>query len=219
MSSTPFSQALRERTQESHSSSESSGFMVELCRGTATKEDFAALVSQHYFIYQAIESVAAQLVDDEVAGEFIDQRLNRLPKLEADLRYLLGDNWREQITPLPSTARYVDRILQSASWGGLFVAHHYTRYLGDLSGGLIIGKLVRKEYGLDEGGVSFYDFDEIENPKAFKESYRAALDSADWSDEEQERIIDEVLLAYHFNNEVFADLDTTQPHGLVLSHA
>ncbi len=217
MSSIAFSQALRERTQGSHSSSEGADFIVDLCKGAGSKEDYAALVAQHYFIYEALESVASQLADDPIAGDFIDDRLTRLPSIEADLSYLLGPSWREQITPLPTTQRYVQRIRAAAASGGFFVAHHYTRYLGDLSGGLIIGKLMCREYGFEGEGVSFYRFDQIDNPKAFKESYRQALDSADWTDEEQELIIDEVLLAYQLNTDLFRDLSDAKSRGLVLS--
>ena len=40
----------------------------------------------------------------------------------------------------------------------------------------------------------------------FKEVYREQLDAAPWDAAEQERVIDEVLLAYRFNTELFEDL-------------
>jgi heme oxygenase len=206
----PFSQALRERTWTSHASSEGADFMSDLMSGKGTRDDYIALVAQHYFIYEALEQAAARMADDEVAARFITPGLTRLPAIEADLAFLLGDDWRAQIEPLPTTRRYVDRIHAVSDWPGGFIAHHYTRYLGDLSGGQVIRTLMQRQFGFETNGVGFYLFDQIANPKAFKETYRVQLDSVDWSIEERERVIDEVLTAYRFNTELFVDLATAK---------
>ena len=202
----PFSQALRERTWTSHASSEGADFMSDLMSGKGTRDDYIALVAQHYFIYEALEQAAAAMANDEVAARFITPGLTRLPAIEADLEFLLGDDWAEQIEPLPTTRRYVDRIHEVSDWPGGFIAHHYTRYLGDLSGGQVIRTLMQRQFGFETNGVGFYLFDEIANPKAFKETYRDELDAVDWSEDERERVIAEVLVAYRFNTELFVDL-------------
>ena len=207
----PFSQALRERTWASHGESEGAGFMSDLMQGKGTKDDYIALVVQHYFIYEALEAAEAGFVGDAVASAFITPRLTRLPAIEADLEFLLGDDWRDQIVPLPTTQRYVDRInAVAATWNGGFIAHHYTRYLGDLSGGQHIRRLMQRHFGFETNGVGFYFFDEIASPKDFKNTYRDELDAVDWSAEERERVIDEVLIAYRFNTELFEDLSAAK---------
>lgn len=208
MSVIPFSQALRERTRSGHSASEGASFMDDLMTGAGSRDDYVALVAQHYFIYEALETAAAEFAGDPVAAAFITPQLTRLPALEADLAFLLGDDWRALISPVPTTTRYVDRIHEVAAegWAGGFIAHHYTRYLGDLSGGQIIRTLMQRQFGFETNGVGFYLFDEIAKPKEFKETYREQLDSVEWSDDERERVIDEVMLAYSFNTELFHDL-------------
>ncbi len=207
----PFSTALRERSAQSHSQSETSGFMSELLKGEGSREDYIALVVQHYFIYEALEAAAERMRQDPVASVFITDKLTRLPALEADLEFLIGPDWRDQVTPLATTQRYVDRINQvGATWAGGFVAHHYTRYLGDLSGGLFIGKVMQRRFGFETNGVGFYLFDDIADPRAFKDVYREQLDAAPWDEAEQARVIDEVLLAYRFNTELFEELDRTR---------
>lgn len=202
-----FSTALRERSSGAHSGSEGAGFMSDLMTGDGTREDYIALVAQHWFIYEALEGAAERMRRDPVASVFITEKLTRLPALAADLEFLIGPDWRERIAPLPTTSRYVERINQvGATWPGGFVAHHYTRYLGDLSGGLFIGKLMQRRFGFDTNGVGFYIFDEIADPKAFKDVYRDQLDAAPWDDAEKERVIDEVLVAYQFNTDLFEDL-------------
>ncbi|MFT4211074.1 MAG: biliverdin-producing heme oxygenase [Microbacterium sp.] len=203
----PFSTALRERSAGAHSGSEGAGFMSDLIKGDGTREDYVALVAQHWFIYAALEAAAERMKADPVASVFITDRLTRLPALEADLEFLIGPDWRERITPLPTTQRYVERIDQvGATWSGGFIAHHYTRYLGDLSGGQFIGRLMARQFGFDTNGIGFYLFADIADPKAFKEVYREQLDAAPWDEAEKERVIDEVLLAYRFNTELFEDL-------------
>ena len=203
----PFSQALRERTWSGHSDSEGAGFMTDLMSGRGTRDDYVALVAQHWFIYAAIESAAEAMKDDPIATLFITPKLTRLPAIEEDLRFLLGDDWRSRIEPLPTTQRYVARLNEvAATWNGGFIAHHYTRYLGDLSGGQIIRTLMQRRFGFETNGVGFYLFDEIAKPKEFKEHYRTQLDAVDWDDAERDRVIDEVLVAYRFNTELFLDL-------------
>ncbi|WP_374313995.1 heme oxygenase (biliverdin-producing) [Microbacterium sp.] len=203
----PFSTALRERSSRAHSSSEHSGFMADLMKGEGTRDDYVALVAQHWFIYEALERTAEQMRNDPVAAVFISDKLTRLPALESDLEFLVGPDWRETIVALPTTRAYVDRINDvGATWAGGFVAHHYTRYLGDLSGGQFIGRLMARRFGFDTNGIGFYLFEDIADSKAFKEVYRDQLDAAPWDAAEQERVIDEVLLAYRFNTELFDDL-------------
>lgn len=206
----PFSHALRERTWSSHGDSEGATFMSDLMSGKGTREDYVALVVQHFFIYEALEAVEKEMADDAIAGRFITPRLTRLPALEADLRFLIGHDWREQCTPLPTTQRYVDRIKEVAGWSGGFVAHHYTRYLGDLSGGQHIYKVMQKRFGFDTNGIGFYLFDEIASPKDFKDTYRDELDAVGWDETERERVIDEVLVAYRLNTELFHDLSAAK---------
>jgi heme oxygenase len=203
----PFSQALRERTSAGHASSEGADFMGDLMTGKGSKADYVALVAQHFFIYEALESAADRMRADAVAAPFISDKLTRLPAIVQDLEFLIGPDWREQITPLPTTARYVARINEvGAIWPGGFVAHHYTRYLGDLSGGQIIRTLMQRQFGFDTNGVGFYLFGDIAKPREFKDTYREQLDAVPWDDDEQARVIEEVMVAYRFNTDLFRDL-------------
>jgi len=204
----PFSQALRERTWSSHGESEGAGFMHDLMTGKGTRADYIALVVQHYFVYEALEATGAIFAHDPVAAPFLSARLSRMTALESDLAFLMGPQWRDRIVPLPTTQRYIDRIreVQDQGWAGGYIAHHYTRYLGDLSGGQAIRRLMQRQFGFETNGVGFYLFDEIGDPKQFKETYRAQLDATGWDDDERERVIDEVLLAYRLNTALFEDL-------------
>ena len=81
MSVIPFSQALRERTWSSHGDSEGAGFMTDLMRGKGSREDYIALVVQHYFVYQALERAAETFRDDAQVAPFLSPALTRMPAL------------------------------------------------------------------------------------------------------------------------------------------
>ena len=83
--------------------------ITELLPGKRSKDDYIAFTGQLYFIYDALEAVAETLKTDAVATAFISPKLTRLPALEADLAFLVGDDRRESVTPLPATTRYVAR--------------------------------------------------------------------------------------------------------------
>ena len=212
----PFSTLLRQRSSGAHSASEGEGFMSGLLKGEGTRDDYVSLVAQHYFIYRALEAAADRMAGDPIAAPFISERLTRLPALEADLEFLIGPDWADSIRPLPTTKRYVARIEEVGStWPGGFIAHHYTRYLGDLSGGIFIGRVMQRRFGFETNGVGFYVFDDIADPRAFKDVYREQLDAVPWDDDERERVVDEVLRAYQFNTDLFQDLERARTEASV----
>lgn len=188
--------------------------MSDLISGRRTRDDYIALVAQHYFIYAALESAAERLAHDEVVARFVSPSLLRTPALELDLEFLIGSDWRDSISPLPTTSRYVERIHHvAATWPGGFVAHHYTRYLGDLSGGRIICRVMQRQFGFETNGVGFYLFESIADPRSFKDRYRQELDSVGWSEKESDRVVDEVMTAYRFNTDLFAELAARGGNG------
>lgn len=178
--------------------------------GGLSREGVGAQAAQHYLMYEAIEG-AAEHLRDRLGDDFhfwIPQ-LHRLPSIEDDLRFWWGDGWRDRIAATPGIREYVDRIRAVAFDSvPLYVAHQYTRYLADLSGGQAIGRLVREAYGLGDGpGARFYEFREIEDPIAFKADYRLLLDLEGFSEDDIVRMESEVREAYRLNNLAFADLE------------
>jgi len=204
-----FSAALKAATWVDHEAAELSPFMEALVQGDVTREGYAALLAQQLYAYRILEDAAVTMADDPVAGRFVFEELRRVPALESDLAVLLGEEWEERIAPSDATAAYCDRLREvCSSWAGGFVAHHYTRYLGDLSGGQFIGRVVRRVLQIDErSGAAFYDFPGVPDPKAFKEEYRDRLDAAPWDDVERRRIIEEIRLAYRCNTAVLVGLE------------
>lgn len=206
---TRFSDVIRTATFSDHETAAMSDSMTALFHRELPIEAYTSLVAQHYFAYVPLEAAADALAEHPVAGAFVTEALRRVPSLEADLEVLVGPDWRTSITASPATQAYVDRLLEvCVDHPEKFVAHHYTRYMGDLSGGQMIGRIARELYELEPGaGAAFYEFPDLGDLAEFKEQYRVALDDAEWTDEERASLLDEVVVAYRLNTEVFTDLD------------
>ncbi|MET9961495.1 biliverdin-producing heme oxygenase [Streptomyces sp. NPDC006326] len=209
-----FSTAIRVASHEQHTEAETSTFMSDLLGGRLGVDAYARYTEQLWFVYRALEDGAGSLRDDPVAGPFIRPELMRLAEIERDLAHLRGPGWREGLRALPATEAYAARVAQcAATWPGGYVAHHYTRYLGDLSGGQIIRDKAERTWGFARkgDGVRFYVFADIANPAAFKRSYRELLDAIAADDLEKQRIIEECKRAFEYNGAVFRELGREFP--------
>ncbi|MFG2646629.1 heme oxygenase (biliverdin-producing) [Streptomyces sp. NPDC048436] len=213
----PFSTVIRTASHEQHTEAETSTFMGDLLGGRLGVEAYARYTEQLWFVYRALEEGAAALRDDPVAGPFIRPELMRVAELERDLTHLRGAGWQSSARPLPATSAYATRVAHCArEWPGGYVAHHYTRYLGDLSGGQIIRGKAEQTWGFARkgDGVRFYVFEQIANPAAFKRGYRELLDGLGEvvpDDLERQRIVDECRGAFALNTRVFRELGDEFP--------
>lgn len=199
---------IRAGSRSEHEAAESSAFIERLLGGRASRDEYAAYVRRLAEVYRALESVGRELADDRMAGAVVDPLLDREDALAADLDHWAGPRWRDTPLDSPATDAYVSRIRESAAeWSGLYVAHLYTRYLGDLSGGQAIGRVVARTYDPPEGmGVAFYEFAGIRKPKPYKDAYRARLDALDVGAVDKQRIVSEVKHAFRLNEAIFAEL-------------
>ncbi|MEU5997254.1 biliverdin-producing heme oxygenase [Streptomyces sp. NPDC047197] len=213
----PFSTVIRTASHEQHTEAETSTFMGDLLGGRLGVDAYARYTEQLWFVYRALEEGAEALKHDPVAGPFIQPELLRVAELERDLTHLRGAGWKSAAAPLPATAAYAARVAECAQeWPGGYVAHHYTRYLGDLSGGQIIRGKAEQTWGFARkgDGVRFYVFEGISNPAAFKRGYRELLDGLGEvvPDElERQRIVDECKRAFALNTGVFRELGDEFP--------
>ncbi|WP_329339847.1 biliverdin-producing heme oxygenase [Streptomyces sp. NBC_00663] len=209
-----FSTVIRTASHEQHVEAETSSFMSDLLGGRLGVDAYARYTEQLWFVYEALEAGADRLASDPVTGPFIQPELYRLGALERDLEHLRGPGWRTGVSALPATRAYANRVRECAErWPAGYVAHHYTRYLGDLSGGQIIRDKAEKTWGFARkgDGVRFYVFEGIANPAAFKRGYRELLDGIRADDLEKQRIVTECKRAFALNTAVFRALGDEFP--------
>ncbi len=200
---------LRVGTKKSHTMAENVGFVKCFLKGVVEKSSYRKLVANFYFIYSAMEEEMEKHRDHPIVSKINFQELNRKHSLEQDLSYYYGGNWREQIQLSSAGEAYVKRIREiSEKQPELLVAHSYTRYLGDLSGGQILKGIAQTAMNMSDGeGVAFYEFEDISDEKAFKAKYRQALDELPVDDEIADHIVDEANAAFAMNMKMFQELE------------
>lgn len=109
-----------------------------------------------------------------------------------DLEYYYGKDRIAELTDFdnatPAVKTYVNALKDAAEKNpALLIAHSYSRYLGDLSGGQILSKRLKKhvlkrdvtDASWDSHhGLEFYNFDHIRSHNEFKNLYRQRLDES-----------------------------------------
>ena len=208
MSISDFSKQLKEGTKKSHTMAENTSFVASFLRGVVDESKYRQLVANFYFIYHALETEVENNKDNPCVGPMRLNGLSRHDALIKDCEYFYGDDWREKIYPTEQTQRYVNRIHEVAKENPeLLIAHHYTRYMGDLSGGQILKGIAQKALGLKEDGLAFYEFPEISDKKGFKESYRRVLDTIiPATQKDVDGIIVEANYAFRLNMYMFEEI-------------
>ena len=196
---------LKEGTKVSHSAAENTKFVSSYLKGVVSKDNYKQLLTNFYYVYRAMEEEIYKL-SDEYTTPLHDKLLDRTNKLETDLRYYYGVMWRDLAKPSKATEEYVKRIQVIAQQTPyLLVAHHYTRYMGDLSGGQILSNITQKSLNLTTEGLKFYEFD-IPNMKEYKDKYRQSLNDLPMSPTQIDMLIDEANYAFKLNMLLFDEL-------------
>ena len=200
---------LREGTKKSHTMAENVGFVKCFLKGVVEPKSYRRLVANLYFVYSAMEEEMEKHKNHPVLSHIYYPVLNRKQSLEQDLHYYFGSNWRREATISEAGAEYVARIREiSQTQPELLVAHSYTRYLGDLSGGQILKKISQRAMNLSDGeGTAFYEFNDIPDEKEFKNKYRQAMDELPVDLATAEQIVDEANAAFGMNMRLFKELE------------
>jgi heme oxygenase len=200
--------AMKEGSAAEHDAAEHSPFMSELLAGRIGATGYSAYLLRLRVVYAALENAVRDRRSDSMVAAVYDPALERLTALDADLDYWLPDGAARDVDS-PAAAAYAQR-LDALSWGGELVAHHYTRYLGDLSGGRGIGKIMDRTFDLRGAGLAFYEFPV--RPKPYKDAYRKRLDELGTDAGEIDRIVGEVKTAFGLNQAIFDELADNISH-------
>lgn len=199
-----FSDTVRADTQEEHEQAERSAFIVSLLGGELDRRAHVELLKALHPVYRELEqNLVGQSAESSVAL-FDDRRLDRTGRIAADLRTYGIDVDHER--PIAASQAYVELVRASAQSPQRLLAHHYTRYLGDMAGGRVIASRLRSEYGIEPDALTYYDFSGLDDVHGYRKAYKEHLDAAPWSQAEQTEFIEESRRAYRANSELFADL-------------
>lgn len=192
------SEALRRRTRDLHVQAERSGVVADIIRGRATLHEYGLLIRNLLPVYETLEKQIARLARSTAIEPIVRSELARSDALRNDLRFLVSDI--SALPVHPAAMHYVDEIMRASSGdGGPLIAHAYTRYLGDLSGGQIVKRLLARSLDLPPQALTFYDFPSIGDIPAFKVDYLASIDRAGAACADFEAVVEEGARAFELN--------------------
>jgi heme oxygenase (biliverdin-producing, ferredoxin) len=193
---------LREATHALHVEAERSGVIGQLLRGGSTREAYALLLRNLSPAYRAMEDGLVRHSNSPALRAVGRPELFRTEALESDIERLAGASWRESLPLLPAGERYAKRVSAAANGSARLVAHAYLRYLGDLSGGQIMKRLLAKSLGLEADALGFYDFPAIADLSAFKNEYREAIDGSVVAGANPIDVVDEAIVGFRLTIEL-----------------
>ncbi|XP_057597830.1 heme oxygenase 1 isoform X2 [Hippopotamus amphibius kiboko] len=204
------SEALKEATKEVHTLAENAEFMKNFQKGEVTREGFKLVMASLYHIYVALEEEIEHNKENPVyAPLYFPEELHRRAALEQDMAFWYGPHWQEAIPYTQATRRYVQRLQEvGRAEPELLVAHAYTRYLGDLSGGQVLKKIAQKALDLPSSGegVAFFTFPNIASATKFKQLYRSRMNTLEMTPEVRQRVLDEGKAAFLLNIQLFEEV-------------
>jgi heme oxygenase len=197
---------LREASAEDHRATENRPFLSRLTQGSLSLDAYARYLGQLRWIYEALESRSCG------DAAVFDPRLHRQSAIEADLAALGVEDAVADHPALPATARYAEHLSTLAASSDRldstvrYLAHHYTRYLGDLSGGQAVAALVARHYGAGEHQLAFARFPDLGHVVDAKRRYREQLNAVPLDEAEVDELVREVGRAFAFNAAIFDEL-------------
>ena len=214
-----FSKEIKEGTKKSHSAAENTKFVASFLKGVLDPEEYRKLITNFWYVYETMEQ-RLQETNDPFVNEIKKWNvlLFRTAFIQRDLRYYYGPMWREKQIPTEACNKYCYRINEVFNDNPyLLIAHHYTRYIGDLSGGQILKGIAKKALNPPEGeGLHFYDFPRIEDAKEFKIEYRSTLDNLNLSREQKDALIEEANYAFKLNMDMFNEMKGSATKSLLV---
>jgi heme oxygenase len=195
--------ALRERTRTLHAQAERSGIVHDILRGRVDRYGYALFLRNLLPAYEQLERGLERHALAPGISMIAQPALYRARALASDLQFLCGSAWSTILPLLASGERYARRVAAAAvDDKARLIAHAYVRYLGDLSGGQAMRRLLARALGLEHHGLSFYDFPDIGDHEIFKAAYLDSIDRAAHEITAVSAVVDEAAVAFELNIDV-----------------
>lgn len=202
--------ALREGTRAAHRDAERGDFVHVLIRGQLPRDSYLDYLRGLLAIYTALESGLQRRADHPLVGPFLRPELLRAAALARDLAHLAA----APAPPPPAAHTYAEHLHELAEHRpSLLIAHVYTRYLGDLSGGQLLRRGAARTLGLPPErselatpGLEFYEFPQIPDLDAYKRDFRSSLDQLPLAPDQAAAIVHEARRAFTDTAALFAAL-------------
>ena len=203
-------ETLRLHTRQLHTRVERSPLMQALLRGRIDRHTYCSLLRNLHAIYEALEAALENHASHPGIAPVWHDGLARSRLLTDDLAFLHGPDWSTAHPLAPAGAAYVRRLRQcDAAAPDLLLAHAYVRYLGDLSGGQTLRRLIAGRFGLDGAtGTRFYAFGETAaEVAALARRFRDGLDAVHADSASTDALVAEAQWGFAQHERLFTDLE------------
>lgn len=197
---------LKEGTKTIHNQVEKHPFVERLLKNTLETSSYQQYLVDLRAVYGALEEgIKTNLATKPELKKIYFPDLERFSSLTADLD---TPSFKElPVCVSEAASKYVAHLAQLAHQDPmLYVGHAYARYLGDVSGGLILKKHVKEKW---PDALHFYDFSILlrntnqTTVLSFKEFYKTCLDSLYIEEKKRKEIIQEAYLAFEYAEKMF----------------
>jgi len=202
---------LRMETRSAHGEAERVAMAYLFHPTVLTRRRYAIYLCGLHAIYQALESQLDRYRRHPVLGAIYFPELKRTSRLASDLAHL-DHGSASPAAPTAAAIAYKNHLHVVAEENPLgLIAHIYTRYLGDLSGGQMLKNMIRRTLQLEsEDSVASLLFPEIADLGAFKTMFRARLNALPLSPKEVEAVSAEACTAFSLTRALFESLALPQ---------
>ena len=123
---------------------------------------------------------------DPVASVFITDNSRGFPHSRPTSSSSIGPDWRDEhrgrFPPRSATSTASPGRARPGPVGSSPTTTPATSATSPAA--IFIGRLMQRRFGFETNGIGFYLFDDIADPRAFKDVYREQLDAAPWDDDE-----------------------------------
>ncbi|MDF3821014.1 biliverdin-producing heme oxygenase [Leptospira sp. 96542] len=201
---------LREGTADKHQETEKVPYLRAIFRGGLDPQTYTYQLESLLYVYQEMENLFREKKDNAILSKVYYPELFRTDAIKEDITFFqkkFGTKIRGKISK--ATEDYINHIKNvAATKPEMLVAQSYVRYLGDLSGGQAIKKVVAKTFQLEGNeGTAFYEFPQITDHMAFKGIYRQAMDTLPFDENGQAELLKEANITFDLNKNLFLELD------------
>ncbi len=195
----PLADRMKAATKALHSTAERTGVVSDILKGRIERERYALYLRNLHVIYAALERAPSAAAPQSLSA-LLTEDVRRAGAMAADLADMCGGGAWTELPILASARSYLAHIERlHATQPSALIGHIYVRYLGDMNGGQVLERLLKRALDLPPVAYRFYRFPAIDDLSAFCREYRARFNRLGLTPAQDRKIIETAVKGFEFN--------------------
>jgi len=197
----PLVDQMKMATSKHHHLAEKSGIVNDILLKKTTKQAYTLYLRNLHVIYSALERPFRKTSkESKLVTPFLNEMLLRTRSIELDLDLLSGSRKWRCLAILESCRAYRSHInTVKAEMPIALLGHIYVRYLGDMNGGQVLERLLKKSLNLQNDAYNFYRYPAITDLPSFRSAYRDLFNMTSLRVDDRDGILKTAVEAFEFN--------------------